>query len=104
MIVFQTVAGEPRSPNRGPVPSGGTSPRRQLPPQQSLPLVPGNQAPAGPVNLTPDQRAKLHSELDIVESNAKVLSEMLNELTPGKEHPEDQQLLQVEMFNLTIYL
>lgn len=45
--------------------------------------------------LSSEQKAKLHSELDLVESNAKVLAEMLNELVPGKEHVDDLQLLQV---------
>ena len=38
--------------------------------------------------------AKIRSELDVVESNMKVMNEMLTELTPGEEHPEDAQLLQ----------
>lgn len=49
----------------------------------------------GPVNLNPEQLAKLHSELDIVQGNMKVFGEMLTELTPGKEHPQDLELLQV---------
>lgn len=45
--------------------------------------------------LTPDQMAKLHGELDVVQGNMAVLSEMLSELTPGKEHPSDIELLKV---------
>jgi hypothetical protein len=39
---------------------------------------------------------KLQSELDVVQGNMAVLSEMLSELTPGKEHPSDLELLQVK--------
>lgn len=71
------------------MPSGvPTSPRRQAAHQPPPPQ-------AAPVTLTAEQRAKLHSELDVVESNAKVLAEMLSELSPGKEHQDDAQLLQV---------
>ncbi|KAK7063194.1 TOM1-like protein 2 [Halocaridina rubra] len=65
---------------------GTTSPRRQAAHQSTTPVA--------PVALTAEQRAKLHSELDVVESNAKVLGDMLSELTPGKEHQDDLQLLQ----------
>lgn len=49
--------------------------------------------PMQPVDPTPQQLEKLRKELDIVNSNLKVLREMLSELTPGKEHPDDVQLL-----------
>lgn len=45
--------------------------------------------------LTPEQMVKLQSELDLVNGNMTVLNEMLTELTPGKEHPSDIQLLEV---------
>ncbi|XP_049863109.1 target of Myb protein 1 isoform X1 [Schistocerca gregaria] len=44
--------------------------------------------------LTSDQLGKLQSELDVVQGNMAVLNEMLSELTPGKEHPSDLELLQ----------
>ncbi|XP_018901199.1 target of Myb1 membrane trafficking protein isoform X2 [Bemisia tabaci] len=44
--------------------------------------------------LTPEQMVKLQSELDLVNGNMTVLNEMLTELTPGKEHPSDIQLLE----------
>nr|XP_045604218.1 TOM1-like protein 2 isoform X4 [Procambarus clarkii] len=79
------TAPEPRPPR---VPQGTvTSPRRPNPHQPTP-------TPAAPVTLTAEQRAKLHSELDVVEANAKVLGEMLGELSPGKEHQDDLQLLQ----------
>ncbi|KAG8234684.1 hypothetical protein J437_LFUL015163, partial [Ladona fulva] len=45
-------------------------------------------------SLTPEQMAKLRSELEVVQGNAAVLNEMLAEIEPGKEHPSDLQLLQ----------
>ncbi|EDO42652.1 predicted protein, partial [Nematostella vectensis] len=48
----------------------------------------------GPVNPTPEQMAKLKSELDIVQGNVQVMSEMLTEMTPGQEEPGDLDLLQ----------
>ncbi|XP_075224460.1 TOM1-like protein 2 isoform X4 [Lycorma delicatula] len=50
-------------------------------------------SPLQPQRLTPDQLNKLRNELDIVQGNMAVLNEMLNELSPGKEHPSDIQLL-----------
>ena len=87
---FQTVTTPEPRPARMPT-GGPTSPRRQAPHQPAP-------APVTPVSLTAEQRAKLHSELDVVESNSKVLAEMLTELSPGKEHQEDLQLLQVDQF------
>lgn len=51
-----------------------------------------------PVGLSPDQRAKLQSELDVVQSNMNVLSEMLSELKPGSEQPDELELLQVILY------
>lgn len=48
----------------------------------------------GPINLSPDQLAKLHRELSVVQGNIAVFEEMLNEMTPGNEHPDDYELLQ----------
>lgn len=45
------------------------------------------------VILSPENLAKLRSELDVVQGNIRVLSEMLTELSPGKEHPSDLELL-----------
>ncbi len=46
-----------------------------------------------PMHLSPEQLAKLKSELDVVQANMKVFNEMLNELIPGKEHNDDWELL-----------
>jgi hypothetical protein len=43
--------------------------------------------------MTPDQIAKLRSELDVVQTNAQILGEMLITLQPGEEHPQDFNLL-----------
>ena len=58
--------------------------------QQHPPPAPST----GPINLSPDQLAKLHRELSVVQGNITVFEEMLNELTPGNEHPDDYELLQ----------
>lgn len=47
--------------------------------------------------MSPDQRAKLQSELDVVQGNMAVLGEMLSETTPGQEQPGDLELLQVSV-------
>lgn len=46
-----------------------------------------------PQSASPEQIAKLQSELDIVTMNMAVLGEMLTELRPGQEQPEDYRLL-----------
>ncbi|XP_019737067.1 TOM1-like protein 2 isoform X2 [Hippocampus comes] len=51
-------------------------------------------APRGPITATPEQVARLRSELDIVRGNIKVLSEMLTEMVPGQEDRSDLELLQ----------
>ncbi|KAH8379538.1 hypothetical protein KR009_005501 [Drosophila setifemur] len=52
-------------------------------------------APAhtGPLHLTPEQAAKLRSELEIVSNNMAILSEMLSVLKPGQESADDYALL-----------
>lgn len=43
--------------------------------------------------VSPEQVAKLQSELDIVSMNMTILSEMLTELKPNQESPADYKLL-----------
>lgn len=43
--------------------------------------------------ISPEQIAKLQSELDIVGINIAILSEMLTELKPNQESPSDYKLL-----------
>lgn len=68
--------------SEAPQPSPSTSP------------VPPLESPTGGV-LTPEQRAKLQSELDVVQSNMNVLGEMLSEVKPGQEERDELELLQV---------
>jgi len=49
---------------------------------------------SGPVMPTPEQMAKLRSELDIVNGNIRVMGDMLSEMMPGEEDPADLELLQ----------
>ena len=64
--------------------------------------LPQTAAP-GPVCVTPEQMSKLRNELNIVEQNGKVFNEMLSELNPGKEDPDDYQLL-VVIYGYNFYL
>ncbi|XP_042360202.1 LOW QUALITY PROTEIN: TOM1-like protein 2 [Plectropomus leopardus] len=47
-----------------------------------------------PITATPEQIARLRSELDVVRGNTKVMSEMLTEMVPGQEDASDLELLQ----------
>ncbi|XP_062989524.1 target of Myb1 membrane trafficking protein isoform X2 [Elgaria multicarinata webbii] len=51
-------------------------------------------APHAPITPTPEQIGKLRSELEVVNGNVKVMSEMLTELVPGQSEPSDIELLQ----------
>ncbi|KAH0616950.1 hypothetical protein JD844_028453 [Phrynosoma platyrhinos] len=59
----------------------------------SLPGTPGIATDA-PIAPTPDQIGKLRSELEVVNGNVKVMSEMLTELVPGQAELSDLELLQ----------
>ncbi|KAL7982366.1 hypothetical protein Chor_009964 [Crotalus horridus] len=59
----------------------------------SLPQVPEIAADAS-ITPTPDQIGKLRSELEVVNGNVKVMSEMLTELVPGQTESSDLELLQ----------
>ncbi|XP_013401561.1 TOM1-like protein 2 isoform X2 [Lingula anatina] len=72
-------------PQQAPQPQGRPQTLQQQPPPQMM---------GGPVNLAPEQMAKLRSEVDIVMGNVKVFGEMLTEMTPGQENREDLDLLQ----------
>lgn len=67
-------------------------PKMEAPPTGSSPPIP--QIPS-PMGLSSEQRAKLQSELDVVQSNMIVFGEMLNEMQPGNEQPDELELLQV---------
>ena len=51
--------------------------------------------PIGP--LKPEQVAKLLTELEVVRKNMDLMNELMSENEPGKENPEDMQLLDVRM-------
>lgn len=46
-------------------------------------------------NVSLIQEQKLRSELALVKGNLTVMSELLNELTPGQSQQDDTELLQV---------
>lgn len=72
---------------------------QQPPPSHSpQPTSPVAEIPIQSGSLTPEQRAKLQSELDVVQGNMTVLGEMLYELKPGEEQPDELELLQVIVY------
>jgi len=44
--------------------------------------------------MSPEQTMKIRTDLTITQSNMTILSDMLTELTPGQEHPDDKSLLE----------
>ncbi|XP_029008488.1 target of Myb1 membrane trafficking protein-like [Betta splendens] len=93
------------TPNRS-IPENGTPetppaphPTPQSQPQAStsapsLNALPSVELSNGPVSLSPEQEAKLRSELALVKGNLNVMSDMLNELVPGQSQHDDAVLLQ----------
>jgi hypothetical protein len=64
-------------------------------PQQGINQPPAVRQATGTTTLTPEKFAKLRSQLDVVQGNVQVMSEMLIAVTPGEETPEDRELLKV---------
>ncbi|XP_019766995.2 TOM1-like protein 2 isoform X1 [Dendroctonus ponderosae] len=56
--------------------------------------IPPLDSPNHTGTLTMEQRAKLQSELDVVQSNMNVLGEMLSEVKPGRGERDELDLLQ----------
>ncbi|XP_031419827.1 target of Myb protein 1-like isoform X2 [Clupea harengus] len=85
-------------------PDNGTSPpsaEPSVPPQAQTPAP--SPAPSqnpqppptdGPVSLSPDQRQKLQSDLDLVKGNLTVMTEMLNQSNTAECTASDRELLQ----------
>ncbi|XP_075942187.1 TOM1-like protein 2 isoform X2 [Anarhichas minor] len=78
-------------------PAAGT-PKPAPTPIPTLALTPASITQASlvpsPITATPEQIARLRSELDVVRGNTKVMSEMLTEMVPGQEDASDLELLQ----------
>ncbi|KAM3914723.1 target of Myb1 membrane trafficking protein [Leptodactylus fuscus] len=82
----------PDLPPQDTVQRGG-SVSRPGPPSYSSQVQ--TETPGGaPIIPTSEQMAKLRSELEVVNGNVKVMSEMLTELVPQKATPSDLELLQ----------
>ncbi|XP_045214677.2 target of Myb1 membrane trafficking protein-like isoform X3 [Mercenaria mercenaria] len=85
---------EPLSRSRGSTTNRATSVRNtgQVLSPAPVPVVP--QPSGGPVIPSQEQLAKLRSELDVVQGNVRVMSEMLTELSPSNVDSSDLELLQ----------
>ena len=44
--------------------------------------------------MSPEAVLKIRADLGVTQTNMTILADMLTELQPGKEHPEDRSLLE----------
>lgn len=86
--------------NESPEVTPAVAPTHQSQPQAPSSSVPTQsnsssvQSGDGPVSLSAEQEQKLRGELALVKGNLTVMSEMLNEITPGQGKRDDMELLQ----------
>lgn len=77
--------------NAAAIPSGASSSSSSRAQVQQPPASAASEI--YPIHLSPEQLNKLKNELEVVQGNMKVLSEMLTEMKPGEEHRDDWELL-----------
>lgn len=79
------------APAVNPTPQPQPQTPSSAPTQYASPAV---QPSGGPVALSAQQKEKLQKELSMVKGNLKVMTELLNELTPGQSPQDEVELLQ----------
>ncbi|KAK5899901.1 hypothetical protein CesoFtcFv8_009328 [Champsocephalus esox] len=79
------------APAAAPTPQSEPQTASSVPPQSTSPP---DQRGEEPGSLSAQQEQKLRSELALVKGNLTVMSEMLNEISPGQCKQDDRELLQ----------
>lgn len=77
-----------------------TFPLQTLPEEVRVPASSDTVGTNLSLSLNTYQISKLASDLQVVERNMTVLSEMLTELVPGKEEPDELELMKVTVFQI----
>ncbi|XP_072511973.1 target of Myb1 membrane trafficking protein isoform X6 [Notamacropus eugenii] len=93
LMLIQSVYGSESPPGQNSSVTQSSQRTNSLQQAVALPSMPSAPDDA-PVTPTPEQIGKLRHELEVVNGNVKVMSEMLTELVPGKAEPSDLELLQ----------
>ncbi|XP_030063908.1 target of Myb1 membrane trafficking protein isoform X2 [Microcaecilia unicolor] len=88
--VYSPDSGTRQSSVSGDLPVQAGLPSQTAPTSTDAPGLPND----SPITPTPEQVAKLRSELEVVNGNIRVMSEMLTELVPGQATSSDLELLQ----------